>query len=341
MAGGLILAGFLLAGFFFFSFKFFGGSFGLFPPAGAAPEAPVEFKIKAGAGLAEIAKELKSVGLIKSELLFKIYSFWKGKNASFQPGLRALYLGRPFSEILNALTAAPDAVEAIIAPGATLKEIDSQLSSLGVIEAGALEKIKPASMVEVSEEFPFLKSIPSLEGYLLPDTYLFFKGSRPEEVVSKMLENFRRKTAGRFGGADFLKRPDLNNIIVEASFLEKEIPDYRERRVAAGVIENRLKIKMPLQLDAGILYAACGGRFLSCPQLTPLDYKIDSPYNTYLNTGLPQLPIGNPGLDAIEAALNPIPSAYLYYLSDPATKRTVFSRTLDEHNSNRVRYLMK
>ena len=109
--------------------------------------------------------------------------------------------------------------------------------------------------------------------------------------------------------------------MIIASMLEKEIPDDGEREIAAGILEKRLKNKMPLQIDATIIYLKCGGRFLNCAPLQKSDYKIDSPYNTYIYQGLPPAPISNPSLRAILAAIRGKDSSYWYYLSDPKTKR--------------------
>ena len=97
---------------------------------------------------------------------------------------------------------------------------------------------------------------------------------------------------------------------------------------------------MPLQVDATIVYIKCQGQFLDCPPARDADYKADSPYNTYLYSGLPSGPISNPSAKTIEAAANPVKSDYWYYLSDPKTQKTIFSKTLDEHNKNRYKYLL-
>jgi UPF0755 protein len=106
-------------------------------------------------------------------------------------------------------------------------------------------------------------------------------------------------------------------------------------------MKKRMNVGMKLQMDATLCYMkeVVAQAPLPCYPLTSLDFKYDSPYNTYLYKGLPPGPIGNPGTSSIRAALNPRPSPYWFYLSDPLTKRTVFSETLDEHEDNRVKYL--
>jgi UPF0755 protein len=107
----------------------------------------------------------------------------------------------------------------------------------------------------------------------------------------------------------------------------------------AGIIEKRLKIGMPVQIDATILYNKCSGRFSGCSLLVKSDFKKDSPYNTYTRLGLTP-PISNPSLDAIKAAIEKKDSGYWFYLSDPKTKKTIFSENLEKHNINRAKYLL-
>ena len=138
------------------------------------------------------------------------------------------------------------------------------------------------------------------------------------------------------------KLPITNyQLLAIASLLEKEAPEYKDRQIIAGVLYKRLNLGIALQVDATLVYAKCAKTFLICenPKIYRSDLGIQSSYNTYLYNGLPPGPIGNPGLDSIKAALNPVKSEYLYYLSDPITKKTIFSKDLDEHNENRAKYL--
>ena len=213
----------------------------------------------------------------------------------------------------------------------TIKEIDEKLSGSAVIRPGDLINF---DIGPLKNGYSWLEGAQSLEGFLLPDTYIFFLGSDPNSVVKKFLDNFELKALPLFKNSG-----NLLKIINLASLLEKEIPDYHEAQLAAGILMKRLAVGMPLQVDATLVYGKCLGKFLNCPSLQEKDYKLDSPYNTYLYGGLPKTPICNPGPEAIKAALNPQKSDYWYYLSDPKTKKTVFSKTLDEHNKNRAKYL--
>jgi UPF0755 protein len=217
-----------------------------------------------------------------------------------------------------------------IPEGYTLAQIDRLLGQKGVIDPGELFNFDTSGL---EKEYCFLKKGEALEGYLFPDTYEFFLGSSPRVVAERLLDNFNRK-AGRL----LCGRPDLKKQVVMASLIEKEVPDQGEdRNLVSGILWKRIGAGVPLQVDASLCYAVSP---LGCRR-EDIDSKIDSPYNTYLHYGLPPGPIANPGLSAIIAALEPQESAYWYYLSAAGTGQTIFSKDLDEHNRNIVKYLVK
>jgi UPF0755 protein len=153
------------------------------------------------------------------------------------------------------------------------------------------------------------------------------------EVIGRLEENFRKKAAPLLALDPGKERENL----ILASLIEKEVPDSDERRLVAGILKKRLSYEIPLQVDAAFCYI----KKPPCHPITAEDLTIDSPYNTYKYKGLPPGPISNPGEDAIRAVINPMPSDYWFYLSDPETRRTIFARTLDEHRQNRVKYLSR
>ncbi len=130
-------------------------------------------------------------------------------------------------------------------------------------------------------------------------------------------------------------------ILTLASLIEKEVPFAADRGIVSGIFLERLALGVGLQADATLTYIKCGGKFVYCgqPAVSRSDLKLASAYNTYTNKGLPPGPISNPGEEAILAAINPQKSDYFYYLSEPKTKRTIFSRTLEEQIENRSKYL--
>ena len=328
---------FILLLLFMFSF-FFGAYFrdSLKPVSGQNNQ--IEFWIKPGEGINEVADVLETTGAIHSKFFFKIYGILTGEAFSLQPGAHYISASQSASEILSKLSSGPDEINIVVFPGMTMKEIEEKLIASKIISSGELVNFNPAPF---KKRYSFLANAVSLEGFLMPDTYKFLSYSETNDVVVKFLDNFQIKTKGLKDvmGLTFLSRNDILQKLVIASLLEKEIPDADERRIAAGILEKRLKNNIPLQIDATIFYFKCEGKFVGCDNVVRSDYKKESPFNTYLNKGLPPAPISNPSVQAISAALSPVASTYWYYLSDPITKKTIFSSTFDEHNKNRYRYL--
>ncbi|MCL4406449.1 MAG: endolytic transglycosylase MltG [Patescibacteria group bacterium] len=215
-----------------------------------------------------------------------------------------------------------------IPEGYTVAQIDELLTEVGVLKGGKLANFKPADF-----DYPFLDGVSgdSLEGFLFPDTYEFFLNSPSRVVAAKFLDNFGRKASG------FLEPEIAYKTLILASMIEKEVPDTNgDRELVAGILENRLEAGMFLNVDATVCYAESP---LGCAGVEDIDFGVDSRYNTYHYRGLPPGPIANPGISAIKAAAHPRRSDYLYYLSRPDTQETIFSKTLDEHNKNIVKYL--
>lgn len=171
------------------------------------------------------------------------------------------------------------------------------------------------------------------EGYLFPDTYFFATNATAQNVQATMRANFDKKIALWTPIVESAGR-NLRDVIIMASILEKEarIPD--DQAIVSGILWKRIEKKMPLQVDATFLYLL--GKKSS--ELTAADLQIKSAYNTYKNKGLPAGPIGNPGLLAVEAAVKPKDTPYLYYLSDKAGVMH-YAKTFEEHKANKAKYL--
>lgn len=269
------------------------------------------FVVERGIGVSGIVEALAGAGMIRSPFAFKAYTALAGVGNKLKAGSYRFSPAMSIPEIIGMLVEGPETdVPVLIVEGATIVDVDAALAAAGVLEEGELREFAWQGLVG---DFPFLKGARSLEGFLFPDTYRFFPGSPPEEIVRRMLANFEKKA---------LSIMDQNHsrftdyqIIIIASLIEKEVPFHNDRRIVSGIIRNRLAISMPLQIDAAPI--------------------------TYERYGLPAAPIANVSADAIRAALNPIVTGYLYYLSDPKTHKTIFAETLDEHNDNRWRYLRK
>lgn len=296
----------------------------------------VEFSVRPGMGVRDIARQLQEQKIIRSQAAFQVYSIVTGRSGSFQPGIYTVGPGQSTQEIIDLLTKGPVEVEILIAPGMTLVEIEDEMVDQHVLEEGQLTEFP---IDTIRNTYSFLGKTTSLEGFLFPDTYRFYPHSDPALVVKKILDNFELQATPLLTDLRNSGNNDTIHWLILASILEKEVINKKEAQTVAGIFEKRLAIGMPLQVDASIIYAKCS-RFISCPALTRADFRIKSPYNTYLHKGLPPTPISNPGLDSISAARSPVRSNYLYYLSDPRTKETIFSKTFDEHNANRTKYLL-
>ena len=179
----------------------------------------------------------------------------------------------------------------------------------------------------------FLRASIDLEGRLYPDTYFFEKNTTPERIVNVMLKNFERRALPIIENENTVGF-SIDDALILASLIEKEVQSTSDMEGTSGVLHNRLNIGMLLQVDATLIFIT--GK--TGAELTSSDKLIDSPYNTYKYAGLPPKPIANPGARAIRAALNPASHDFLYYLSTPEGE-TIFSKTLEEHNINRVKYL--
>jgi len=308
--------------------------YGLQPNAAASDAKSVQFKIIKGEGLKIISARLSQWSLIKSISVFKFYSLLSGRAQKFQPGVYELSPEMSIPQIMNLLTSSgKNEATVVLQEGMTLKDFDKILSQAGVIKEGTLINFP---VKKLASDYQFLNYANSLEGFLFPDTYRFRFDSSPEEVLGRLLDNFKSKAWPLLA-----EKQNWYDFLIIASFLEREVPDFNDRQIVAGILLNRLKKGMPLQIDATISYAKCNGGFKDCSELavTKKDLNLSSVYNTYGRLGLTPTPISNPGEAAIKAAVTPQNSPYWYYLSEAKTKETIFSKTLEEHNRNRVKFL--
>ncbi len=310
-------------------------------PADAQNAASTTFEVSQGEGFRTVADSLAAAHLIRSAAAFDAYALLGGRALAIKPGLYRLDPAMSAGEIVNAITAGgADEATVTIPEGSNIYQVDAILSAALVIRPGALVALQGSG------------SQGNLEGRLFPDTYRFYTGSNATSVVKEMEVDFSAKAEPLFAAAGVNVSTTAGQAAEEqaltiASMLEKEVSDQQDREIVAGILLKREKAGMQLDVDATVCYAKLLEEntstqppfATSCPALTPLDFKIKSHYNTYLYGGLPSGPIGNPGTSSIEAALHPQSSPYWYYLSDPATGKTIFAKTLDEQTANRVKYL--
>lgn len=294
----------------------------------------VKFTITKGEGFREIGSKLSQANLVRSLSVFKLYALLAGRAQKFQPGGYELSSAMSVPEIVRLLTTGSSGDVLVTIPeGASLKDVDGILAEAGVVRKGTLAALRPETFVL---EFPALARATSLEGLLFPDTYYFTVDATAESVARRMLENFMKKGMPLVEG-----ETDWYEAVILASLLEREVITFADRQTVAGILLKRIRIGIPLQVDATVGYAKCAGSYLECENavIAKSDLAFPSPYNTYARQGFPPTPIANPGVSTLRAAAEPVASPYLYYLSASGTKETIFSRTLDEHNANRAKYL--
>ncbi len=292
-------------------------------------------EIKEGSNLTEIASMLKAEGIIKNKPIFIVYVTALGEDENLKAGEYNFTSRVSMYQVVNVLTgnfAKHDDIQVTIPEGMNVWEIDEVLTKAGFVMKGE-----------------FVNTAIGSEGYLFPDTYRFKRNVSVEEIIDKMIENFDFKT-GSVTEPYFKNMGDLesHNIIVIASILEKEAKTEEDMRIVSGIIKNRLEVPagMLLQIDATVAYGACLREFKSNGRLCDVtqiglakEINIDGPYNTYMRMGLPPGPISNPGLKAIQAALNPKETDYLYYLSTRDGSQIIYSKTASEHLQSRRKYL--
>jgi len=266
-------------------------------------------KIEKGLSLSRVSSGLEKSGIIKQKWAFYFLARLSGKADEIKYG------DYVFKEPLSVL--------------GVMKKITRGDFGVKPVKVIILEGSISGDIAEVFEDFEnfdkdvFLKKTKELEGYLFPDTYFFSPGVETEEIIKTMTDNFKNKVG-----------ETNRDTVIMASLIEKEAPAGDDRKIISGILWKRLEIGMPLQVDAVFPYIT--GK--KGEKVLLDDLKIDSPYNTYLNKGLPPGPIGNPGLDAIDAALRPKESPYLYYLHGKNGK-TYFAKTFAEHLRNKEKYL--
>lgn len=312
------------------------------------------FVIASGESTDTIVKNLKEQGVVRSSLLFKNALRVSGLAKKLQPGTYDLRGAENFAEVVRRLTTGGvPANEFVlrIKEGWNLADIQKELARAGYARAGDLYHVTgiPATdhrtlssdaapkPDDFSADFPFLKDKPSyvsLEGFLFPDTYRIFKDATPGEVVRKLLEHFDDKLSPELRRRIAQRDLTVYEVVTMASIVEREVRTPADRRKVADLFWRRLNVGMALQADSTVNYAT--GK--SLPAVTFEDTKNVSEYNTYKYPGLPLGPISNPGLDAIEATVNPEPNPYWYFLTDKEGN-VHYGTTLEEHNRNKAKYL--
>lgn len=263
----------------------------------------------------DVATKLKQANCIRSKKLFEDYGVLFG--VKVQEGLYSISTKKSFFEYLFLFEKGMyrKAVKITIPEGSTNKEI-AVLCAEKLLHCDAKR---------------FIEKTKKLEGYLFPNTYEFFGNESEDELINIAQKEFATKTLTLFAN---LSKQEKENALIVSSILEKEARTEKDMYIVSGILYKRLNIGMALQVDATLFYE----RGKTSSQLSASDLTKKTPYNTYTNVGLPPTPISNPGIIALQAALNPESSLYLFYLTD--NNGTMhYARNHEEHIKNKELYL--
>jgi len=300
-----------------------------------------DFKIEKGENMLNIGDNLKNEKLIDKKLSFVIYIYKNGLQKEIKAGEYKLNSSLSIQEISEIITKG-DIIEENKSIKMTFPEgwnnINYELKiknyELSGKDFGKLAK--DADYFQKKYNYEFLEEAPdrrTLEGFLFPDTYFFAINESAESIIKKMLDNFDKKLSKDLRDEIAKQGKTVYEIITMASILEEEVRTQEDRKIVSGIFWNRLKSGQAFQSCATLAYILGENK----KQYSYDDTRIESLYNTYLYAGLPPGPISNPGLDAIESAIYPVNTDYNYFLNNPETGQTVFSKTLDEHNTNKIK----
>jgi len=283
--------------------------------------------LRPGSSARHIARELKNAGVIRSDHAFLLWHYWRGLPA-LKAGEYKFDHPADAREVYRRIVAGDIYVHTVVIPeGYNLFDIADAIQAAGL---GSREEFLNISRSDVALIADLDPQAPSLEGYLFPDTYEFTRTQTLHDMAAAMVKRFRQESREVGLTADF------HRVVTMASIVEKETAVPTERPLVASVFYNRLRRNIVLATDPSVIYAALlAGRYNGVIHQSDLQYE--SAYNTYKHAGLPPGPICNPGRDALQAAMQPAPSDFLYFVSDNNGHHR-FARTMEEHSRNVAAY---
>ncbi len=295
----------------------------------------VDFTVRKGATASLIAADLLKAGLITSALAFKYVLYESGTENALQTGTYKVSASLSPRDLATLFQKAPgDQVALRIIEGWRLTEIATAVNK--AFPAISTKDFLAAAVVGTRNNFVLSGLDPKapLEGFLFPDTYFLRPDATVEQVIGVLIDTFEKKAGPALRTAAATRGTTIYDMVKLASIVEREARDRKESPLIAGLYQHRLDISMKLDADPTIQYAKGDWGELSLD-----DLKRDSPYNTYLNPGLPPTPICNPGLAALQAAAQPEKTDFLFFVAkSDGTGDHAFAKTIEEHEANRVKY---
>ncbi len=297
-------------------------------------DAAVSIQIPEGTSSQKIGRDLEAAGLIRSASAWNMWTRWltlQNRDGGFKAGIYQLSPTQPLSAVAEKLWKGEVVQQSFTIPeGWSIAQMSAYFEAQGFFPAKAFT----AAVSQVPyAQYPWLPSgLPHLEGFLYPDTYQLDGGAvTPEAVIKQMLSRFEKIALPVYQKNQNNTKLSLKEWVTLASIVEKEAVVASERNRISGVFNSRLKKNMPLGSDPTVEYAL-GIRQTKEKPLTFKQVETPSPYNTYINAGLPPTPIAAPGISSLEATLTPENTEYLYFMARYDGTH-IFSRTLAEHNA--------
>lgn len=291
--------------------------------------AEVSVVIEAGASASAIASQLEEAGVIRAAWAFRLYARFNGNAGNLKPGEYVFRQGMSYSAVFALLEKGPkvEFTRVTIPEGKTVREAASILERVAGIPASEF-----LAEVANGKHAPWFapKNPRNLEGFLFPKTYDLLEGVTTPQVVDLLLAQFQKETST----LDWSKAERLGvsryEVLIIASMIEREAQVPQDRGKIARVIYNRLAKPMRLQIDATVQYGIYLKTGSYKQPLLVEDYEFPSPYNTYRIDGLPPAPIASPGLASLQAALDPEPGKWLYYVLINDKGEHGFAETYEE-----------
>lgn len=298
-----------------------------------APSQPGNLIIVPGSSLTAVAEQLEKTGLIRSAWAFKILARRQAAGGKIQAGTyRFEQIASPGHILQRLIRGDVEKVSLTIPEGFTLQQIITRIGNTGFGQRETLRRL--------SQDPEFLETLginaDNLEGYLFPETYFFAPGITEKNLLTMMVSQLHRQLSPELIAAAEQLGLNLHQLLTLASIIEKETALVEEMPLISSVFHNRLARRIPLQTDPTVIY----GVENFDGNLTRRHLQTPSPYNTYLNRGLPPGPIANPGSAALRAAAYPAQSDYLYFVARGDGSHQ-FSRTLKEHNAAVRKYQLR
>ncbi|MGA3090722.1 MAG: endolytic transglycosylase MltG [Terriglobales bacterium] len=296
-----------------------------------APPANSSLLLHTGYSTRRIAAELKKTGVIRSELAFRLWHATHPK-PSLKAGEYRFERTATLPQVYERIARGDIYFHVVTIPeGYTMFDIAQAIEQAGLGSSTDFLHLAETQTQLISDLAPEARS---LEGYLFPNTYQFTRTESLEDMAAAMVHQFRQ--VAQQLGLGPSAGSDLNRIVTMASIIEKETAAPEERPRVASVYYNRLTRNMALDADPSVIYAEqLAGTYQGT--LHHADLAVNSPYNTYRFPGLPPGPIANPGRSALQAALRPDHTDFLYFVSD-GNGHHRFAHSLEEHNRNVTAY---